>query len=227
MMRWLRFSLVLCVVSLSWAAPSREIAPGLPYFRIADLAKDTADLQSALTSDSVVLDLRSATGSADAAAALALRLEQPRPAGRGVRLILVNPGTAAEIVAAVSRPHPRQLTIGPSTPALAPDIAVTTSVEDDRRAYEALASGTPLEKLLSSNLDKKRFDEAALARTRANAAAVTANEHDADDPDPGEVEPATPPATEKKATPAPPVTPHDLVLERAAQIYRALLAIKK
>ena len=223
MIRWLRFSVFLSVTTLGWAAGQHELIPGLPYFRIADFAKDSADVQTALSNDSVVLDLRFAVGSADAAAAFALQLDKPRPNPHGVRLILINPSSSAAIIEAVSRPRPHQLTIGPRTPALSPDIAVAASVEEDRRAYDALTSGTSLEKLISSNPEKKRFDEAALAKSRANAAAA---EHD-DDTDSPEVGAVARPVAEKDTPPPPPPTPHDLVLERAAQVYRALVAAKR
>lgn len=227
MIRWARLSLFFCVVSLSAKAESpRELAPGLPYLRVTDLTKDAAEVQTALKNESVVLDLRSAGATAEAAAALAQRLDQPRPSGgHGIRLFLINPSSSAELVQAVSRPRPRSLTIGPRTPALNPDIAVATSVEDDRHAYNALASGTPLEKLIASNPDKKRFDEAALAKTRATAAAA---DREADDTDASEPDAAPHPTPEKKDSPLPPpAVPHDLVLERAAQIYRALGAAKR
>lgn len=224
MIRRLFFPFLFLAIAPLRAMSPPELAPGLAYFRITDLTKDAADVITALGKDSVVLDLRCALGSPEAAAALGQRLEKPHPGGHGVWLILINPSSAADIVDVVSRPHPHQLTVGPRTPALAPDIAVSTSAEEDRRAYDALASGTPLEKLISSNPEKKRFDEAALARTRAKAAADS--ERDAEDADSPELA-DTPahPATEKAPAP-PPAIPHDLVLERAAQIYRALLVGK-
>lgn len=227
MIRWPRLCLLLSLASLtSWAESPRELAPGLPYFRIADLTREATELQAALKSDSVVLDLRCTPGTTDAVALLAQRLDQPRAAGsHGVRLILINPSSSAELVEAVSRPRPRSLTIGPRTPALAPDIAVPATVEEDRHAYEALVSGTPLDKLIASNPDKKRFDEAALARTRATAAAA---DRDAEDPEADEPDTAPHRVPDKKgAPPPPPAVPHDLVLERAAQIYRALVASKR
>lgn len=206
-----------------WALSQPELAPGLAYFRVTDLTKDSGEVGAALEKESVVLDLRCTVGSPEAAAALGQRLEKPHPRGHGVWLILINPSTAADIVDVVSRPHPYELTLGPRTPALAPDIAVSTSAEEDRRAYDALASGTPLEKLISSNPEKKRFDEAALARARAKAAADSERDgEDTDSPELGDT-PAHP-VTEK--TPPPPSIPHDLVLERAAQIYRALLVAR-
>ncbi len=223
MTRWLRLSLFLLVASLGWSSSPRELIPGLPYFRITDYMKEAAEVQTALTKDAVVIDLRSTAGSSEAAIALTEHLEEARVSQRGIRLILINPSTSPEIVKALSKPRPRQLTLGPRAPELTPDIAVASSAEEDRRAYDALASGTPLEKLISSITDKKRFDEAALVRSRAGLTSPAL-----------ETEPDVTTAVESAATsgqkenqPVAPPPPHDLVLERAVQIYRALLVAKR
>lgn len=223
MTRWLRLSAFLLITSLGWASSSQqELVPGLLYFRITDYQKDAADLQTALTKGSVVLDLRSTDGSAEAAVNLTQQLEKARVGERGIRLILINPSTSPEIVRTVTRPRARQLTIGPRAPEVTPDIAVASSAEEDRRAYDALASGTPLDKLISSTTDKKRFDEAALVRSRAGVTSP-ASESVAEATEAENVAPTT----TKETGPVTPPLPHDLVLERAVQIYRALLIAKR
>lgn len=207
-----------------WGGAPVDLGHGLVYFRIADLTKEDADVQTALTKSSVVIDFRNATCSPEAAAALNLKLEQAPPGPNGIRLLLINPESSAVLVEAVSHAHPRELTLGPRTPALAPDIAVSTSVDEDRRAYDALVAGAAIDKLISSNPEKRRFDEAVLARNHANGAASNDAEPEPEDAA-STAEPTPAPSPEKK-DPAP-ALPHDLVLGRAVQIHRALSAMKR
>lgn len=206
------------------AAAPQDLGEGLSYARITDLAKDSADLHAALGKEAAIIDLRNATGTPDALAQLARDLNQPATGAHAIRLILINPTTAADVVAAVSVPHPRQLTIGPKSPALQPDVAVSTTVEQDRDAYTAGLEGTPIEKLTNGNPEKRRFDEAALARTHNGAAAAAESQI----PDGEDADPEPPKAPPPPAPAAAPVAgPRDLVLARAIQIHRALLAVKK
>lgn len=214
--------LLSCFALSGLAAVQSDLGQGLSYTRIGDLTKDAQELQSALSKDAVVIDFRNATSTPDAAAALNIRLDQAPASPRGLRILLVNPGTAAEVVDVLSRIHPRELTVGPKTPAIAPDIVVATPVEEDRKAYEALASGTPLEKLISANPEKRRFDEASLARSHASPA----NAADAD-PDTDESPEAPKPAAPAPPKLTPPAPPRDLVLIRAIQLHRALTALKQ
>jgi len=136
----------------------------------------------------------------------------------------------------VSTGHAGIITLGARTPALTPDIAVSVSSEDDRHAYDAFGDGTPLDKLLNSALEKKRFDEAALVRDRANAMNPNSDLGSDDDtsalsPEAPEVapsvslaRPAPAPVPAKKAEPPPII---DAVLQRAVQLHRALVALKK
>jgi hypothetical protein len=203
------------------SASIQELEKGLAYARISDLGRDASQLEAALSKPTVVLDLRDAAGTAAEAKTLASRLVQMPPKPTDHRLILINPHTAAPILSAVQIAEPRQLTIGPRADGFQVDIAVPISVEDDERAFAAFASGTPLNKLDDSNPEKKRYDEATLAKNRA--AAVAEAEGDNDDIDtPADAQTQTPnTAPEKK----PENQIHDAVLERAVQLHRALLVI--
>ncbi len=241
-MKPLLLALCLFAICPAWAVIQRDLGQGLNYVRISDLSKDAEELKNALTKEAVVLDLRNTIATPEATAALNLQLNEIPPGMNGVRLILINPTSAAEIVQAVSLPRPRTLTVGPRTPALFTDIAVPTPVDEDRRAYDALADDTPIDGLISSNPGKKRFDEAALTRTHTNGAAAPVTD-DAGTEDGAERVTSTPPPSpstaaskpvEAAASAAPAAAPagkkppvrHDLVLERAVQLHRALLALK-
>lgn len=220
MIRFLPLAFAL-LSSPCFAVVQHEFGPGLHYLRVTDLTKDSAELQKALSQESLVLDLRFARSTPDAATVLASKLDEPPPGKNGFRLILINPSSAAEITEALARARPREITIGPKTPALRPDIVVPATVEEDREAYEALNRGTPIEKLISSNLEKRRYDEASLARTHGNGASTEDHASRDETPD------TTSAKSEKPTAPRPAIPPPDLVLTRALQIYRALLSAKK
>jgi hypothetical protein len=78
--------------------------------------------------------------------------------------------------------------------------------EDDRKAYDALEKGADVRSLLSDYPDKPRIDEAYLEK-----------EHIADSEAP-EV------PTDKPLPPRPTV---DALLQRAVQLHRGLLALKR
>ena len=197
----------------------QELEKGLTYARISDLGRDASELEAALGKATLILDLRDATGTTAAAKTLAGRLVQMPPKPTDHRLILINPHTAAPILSAVQIAEPRQLTVGPRADGFQVDIAVPTSAEDDERAFAAFASGTPLKQLDDSNPEKKRYDEATLAKNRA--AAVAEAEGDSDDLDTPADSQTPSAASEKK----PEKQIHDYVLERAIQLHHALLVI--
>jgi hypothetical protein len=145
-----------------------------------------------------------------------------------VRIVLINATTSPALIAALGHEHPSVITLGPRTPALAPDIAVAISNEDDLRAFNALANGTPLNKLINDNREKRRYDEAKLVQDHGNGVTPPDSilpaeaEDDTVKTEPTAGKKASP--SEKKAAPVPVI---DLVLERAVQIHRSLLALKK
>ncbi len=80
------------------------------------------------------------------------------------------------------------------------------SPEDDKRAYDALESGASVESLLSDYPDKPRIDEAYLEKEHLS---------DSDAPDL---------PTDKPPPPKPLV---DALLQRAVQLHRGLVALKR
>jgi hypothetical protein len=193
----------------------RDLGRGLAYLRVtqlpADLPTKTAEPRHAL-----VLDLRFASADATDGKAFAAWLKF-RANTSAPLTILVNPGTSPLLLRAflASPLPPGVVTIGPAASEYTVDIPVTVSPQADRLAYDALANGTTIADLIAHKLDKPRRDEAQLARQHTNGG----TDEDSDEPSP---KPAT--------TPAPPVVEvpvTDLVLIRAVQLHRALLALRR
>lgn len=184
-----------------------ELAPGLAYLR--------PGMAFSSQTSSAVLDLRYITD--DTAASSWLASVQPGTAhDHRVILALVSPDTPAglrnQLVTLT-----RCLTIGRAAPGFKTDIVVSTSAEADHRAFDALVAGTPPEKLIAEDAHKTRYDESSLIREHTGepeevTAAETAN-----------------PAPATSAAPATPVAPPvmDAVLQRAVQIHRGLVVLKK
>jgi hypothetical protein len=211
------------------AAIEKDLGQALAYLRVTDVNADAAiAIDTIERRPALVLDLRSLPADAGFAVKIQAALAKP-PAPHAVRMILLNATTAPTLVTAITDALPSVITIGPRSPALTPDIAVATNDEDDRRAYAALVTGTPLEKLINDSHDKPRYDEAKLVQDHANGVTPpdSALPPDADD-DSVTTEPTAenkkPSDPDKKTAPAPVI---DLVLERAVQLHRSLLALKK
>lgn len=218
------------------AAIEKELGQALAYLRVTDIdadgviAFDMIERRTAL-----VLDLRSLTPAQGFAEALQAALAKP-PASHAVRIILFNASTAPALVAAITETLPSVITIGPRSSATAADIAVAISDEEDRRAFAALATGTPLEKLINNLQEKPRYDEAKLVHDHANGVTPpeSAMPADAEDDSVATEPGAEKPANEKAGVEHPPADAVkkaapliDLVLERAVQLHRSLLALKK
>lgn len=179
-----------------------ELAPGLVYARPGADTRIAADT-------SVILDLRYGTDD-NAASALLAPLKSPGDSARRVILALVSPETSARLRVQLAG-LPGVLTVGPTAPDFKTDITVAVSPADDRRAFDALAAGLPPEKLLLENADKPRYDESALMREHTSGPAA----------------PAGKPAESKPDGTAPTAPAVDSVLQRAVQIHRGLVALKK
>jgi len=219
---------VLCVPPITRAALEKELGQALAYLRVTDAHADaTLAIDTIQRRPALVLDLRSLPVANGLAEAVQAALAKP-PAPHAVRIVLINSTTAPELVAAITDALPSVITIGPRSPAIAPDIAVAVSDEDDRKAFAALANGTPLEKLISDAHDKLRYDEARLVQDHANGINPPDSALPADAEDDSVI---TEPADEKKSPDSTkktaPVAVTDLVLERAVQLHRSLLALKK
>lgn len=212
--------LLLAVLLLAAAASSslpaapleRDLGEDLGYVRVHALP---ADLPSATAkARPLVLDLRFASGNADAATALAAWLKFSTTPQTPV-FVLVNQATAPALLAVFAGPpHPGIFTLGSAPPPTAIDFPVEIPAADERAAYDALEHGMDIPALTRENLDKPRADEASIARERANDTTETPPEADDIDP-PADAKPAPPP----------PLIDH--ALQRAIHLYRALHALKR
>jgi hypothetical protein len=209
-------SLLLSAVAATAAPTEKDLGQGLKYLRTADAKADAAAITAALGGAALILDLRNAEADEISAQALASALDKSAGRPRTVQLVLINGTTSPLLIAATAIARPGVVTLGPASPAITPDVAVATSREDDRQAYDALTAGTPLEKLIDGAQEKRRFDEATLAHDHNGASRA---------PDRGEPTDAGPSTSPKDKATAPP--PIDRVLQRAVHTHRALLALKK
>jgi len=223
------FLFFLAASTAANAALEKDLGQALAYLRVTDADADTALVVDTIAHrPALVLDLRSLSTDVAFAGAVQTALAKP-PAPHAIRVVLINSTTTPALVAAITDSLASVITIGPRSPAITPDIAVSISDDADRRAFAALATGTPLEKLINDSHEKARYDEARLVQDHANGVspADSALPADAED-DSVTNEPAheekKPLDAAKKTAPAPMI---DLVLERAVQLHRSMLALKK
>jgi hypothetical protein len=216
-----RLLAVACVLSSAFCLPATGTEPtdlgqGLAYFRIHSVAASADDLRKAAPGKgALVLDLRYATAD-EAAPALLRDVFALRPAG-ALLLVLVSPATPAALAPVIAASP--AITLGAPGSLPLPKVTVQTDAAADRRAFDALETGTELSKLITGRLEKERFDEATLVQEFKNG------DHEA-------APPATPNPTAPKpeAGPAketPPSAPIDRVLQRALHLHRALLALRR
>jgi hypothetical protein len=213
------FLLIFLLGSVVRATPlDSDLGQGLAYHRVhalpADLPK--SDSQSG---KSCVLDLRYATGDADAALALAGWLKFHAAATTPV-FVLANTDTSSALLNVLSRrDHTAGLVLlGAAAAGFTPDIALAVAPATERSAYDAAEHGTSFDTLLNPPNDKPRNDEAKLAHDRQPEAAQV----ESDAPE----SPLHPPEAAPAKVPAPPPLV-DLVLQRAVHLHRALVALKK
>ncbi len=209
--------LVACLAAHATpAATPVDLGQGLLYRRVhalpADLPISDPEKKSAL-----VLDLRYVATDDTGATALAAWLGF-RTAAQPV-FILVNAGTDAALIHALAG-HPALpgvIILGPALPAFTPDVALKVSPDLERRAYDAVEHGSTVQSLIIEKTDKPRYDEAELVKEHVSDSAPPAEETNTSD------DPTAVPA--KKPAPPPPLI--DLTLQRALQLDRALLALRK
>ena len=220
--------LVLIPAASCPAAPSApsDLGRNLTYLRIHRLPDDAPALAAAWSRPALIIDLRYPAGDGGNPLAAALAV---RPAAMPL-FVLVGPATPVVALAELRARAPALITLGLPAPGLTPDIALAVRPEDDRQAYEALESGASIESLIDEKSSGPRFDEAALVHERARGSDPedAAGTHAVTPPE------ARPPAGSAAAAPdvhpapaAPAREPRDLVLERAVQLHRALLALGK
>ena len=187
------------------AAPARDLGQGLSYYRVRELPRDLPSPESGRPG-ACVLDLRFARAGETEASALRAWVRFNVSAHAPI-FVLENSMTAPSLLAALPGNGPSGLIVlAPESARSAPDIAVRVSPSEDRRAYDALESGAAVESLLSDYPDKPRIDEAYLEKEHIS---------DSDAPDI---------PTDKPVPPKPLV---DALLQRAVQLHRGLLALKK
>jgi len=187
------------------AAQARDLGQGLSYFRVHELPSDLPSVPSGRPGP-CVLDLRFAkSNEADASALRAWVRTNVSP--RAPIFVLENAATSPSLLASLPGNGPRGLIVlAPASAGLGPDIAVRVAADLDRRAYEALEKGAPVQSLLSDNPEKPRVDEAYLEKEHLS---------DSEAPD----------AATQTASPPPPLA--DAMLQCAVQLHRGLLALKK
>lgn len=184
------------------APPVRDLGDGLGYVRIRELP---ADLPAQATGgpNSLVVDVRYVTAGPEAAAAFGAWLEF-RAAPRTPLFVLANRDTSLALRAVLRGPRRGAglAVIGLPGPDFAPDLAVRTTVEEERAAYGAVEKDTPLATVLTDQPNKVRHDEARLSRPLA-------------------VEPTA------ESEEAPRAIPVDAPLQRALHLHRALRALRR
>jgi hypothetical protein len=203
---------ILLFIALGLAARATEVtdlAQGLGYVRVHALIDSTSVI--AASTGALVLDLRYAA--ADDASAAALKAALAARPARPPLFILVSPATPAVLAPVISASS--ALTLGLASSSPTPKVAVKTDAATDRRAYDALETGTPLDQLISGKIEKERFDEATLVKEFKDG------NPDAEPPPPPD--PTAPKAGDAPEKNAPLI---DRVLQRAVHLHRALLALK-
>ena len=217
------------------AAPAsiiqEALSNDLTYLRVTSFGTGDA-LPDPTGEMSVILDLRFATaaeGSGPNLAGWVTGHAQPDH----LLAIIVNPDTSPELLQVLNpaRLPAGAITIGPADADWKPDVPVKVTADADRRAYDLQEQGIALTDLVATDMFKPRFDEAALAQSRAEAAergnAVVAPQ------------PAPQPQPQRggrrgggggngrggRGGPGEP--PRDLLLQRAVQLYIALQTLHR
>ena len=106
---------------------------------------------------------------------------------------------------------PNLVVLGPAARDFEPDISVPVSPSAERRAYDALEKGAAIDSLVTEKVEKTRNDEERLDREHLEDGAP---------PDEGG-------ETAQANSPPPAPSLIDPVLQRAVQLHRALLALKR
>jgi hypothetical protein len=186
---------------------AHDLGAGLEYFRV-HVAPADLPAPDAARGRPCVIDLRFARAEANAATIVQAWIHT-HATPRSPVLILANTQTDTVLLGAIGNlgNSTSVLTIGTPGPRFTPDIAVQTPPEAERRAYDALESGVAPAILIAENLEKARNDEASLSRDRST-----------------EESPDRPAENSGKERASPPI---DTALQRAVQLHRALLALKK
>jgi len=219
--------LVACMALLAIATPhfsgaapiTRDLGDMLAYHRITSLPADLPK-EEGNRKQSLILDLRFVRGDAAAGTALDAWLKF-HSSSRSPVFLLINAETEAAVLSPLARRLPTigLLVVGAASPGLTPDLVLKSSPTEERKAYDALAAGTPLEALLNDSPEKIRDDEASLMKGRQPPVVPLGDP--ADDVSPSSPEPDRAAA---QKTPPPLI---DVALQRAVHLHRALRALRK
>jgi len=187
---------------------TRDLGHGLAYVRIHSLPGDLP----AVPGGAWILDLRYVAGGPAADGPLASWVAS-HSGRRTPVLLLANSRTGPDLLAGLGPRDsiPGLVILGAAGPGFQPDLAVSVAPETERRAYDALEKGAPVDSLVTEAADKPRDDEAMLAREHLPDSAL------GDDSGPA------PAGAAARAAPPPQLL--DPVLQRAVQLHRALAAL--
>ncbi len=183
----------------------RDLGQGLTYYRVREIPQDQP---SPLTGrpGACILDLRFAK-SDEVGASVLKDWVMFNVSAKAPFFILENAQTDPALLAVLpAKGPPGLIVLAPASARIGPQISVQVSPEDDRLEYDALEKGADIQSLLSDYPLKPRIDEAYLEK-----------EHIADGDSP-EI------PTDKPLPPRPMV---DAMLQRAVQLHRGLLALKR
>jgi hypothetical protein len=199
------FSFVVLILVLSASAAASELMDlghGLGYLRVQSLDEAIKSLGG---TQALVLDLRRTTTTPQSVSPFSTALATRPAAAR--TFVLIGPDTPAIVVRSL---RGNVITLGPAGTRPEPQVVVAQTAGDDRRAFDALASGTPLADLITGKIAKERFDEASLV-SEFKLGGVGAQ--------PSESVPSSTSEAAARLT--------DRVLQRAVHLHRALLALKR
>jgi hypothetical protein len=204
---------VLCTApsSLLAGVNQQDLGDGLQYLRIAHTPSDLPRKEP--HADGLcarIIDLRATNGDRIGVETLIAWL-QFQAKSEVPTLVLLNRQTPAPLARYIlSNQLPSLLSFSASPCQLGTDITVDTSLEADLGAVESIDQGNAVAGLISSSVQKERYDEAQIASEHA---AGTYHR---------EAEPTTSERTDKAAQPSREADP---VLARAVQVQRALAAL--
>jgi hypothetical protein len=203
-------ALFVLTIAVAVGAPvQRDLGNGLIYYRLHALPADLPPKPPLGGAGPCVVDVRYVRTNADAAAAFLAWLEF-RASSRAPVFVLANAQTSTELTKPLTEESRTAGVVVVGIPGrhFAPHVPVSSSAENERRAYDALDHGVALGTLITDNPNKVRNDEASLSKDRVAEASADA----ADDAIVGKL-------------PSQPLI--DSTLQRAVHLHRALVALKK